>query len=305
MKTAALLLCCVSLSAQTKPAAAQKSAFDKATLESYLRHVELWLPQVNIKIDDAKPSTIMPGFFEVWVHASYNGAVKDFEYFVSKDGHNVLKGDVFDINRSPFQSNIDQLKTSTAPGFGPAGAPVTIVVFSDFQCPYCKEESQILRNNVATTFKDKVRVYFKDFPLDSIHPWAHTAAIAGRCVYRQNPATFWDFFDWAYDNQTQITPENLSGKIQEFATQKSLDGLQLGRCIDTKATEAEVVASVAEGHALQVSATPTMFLNGRKLEGGVPWQSIEPLINLELEHQTKAAQVDEKCCEVTIPKLVK
>ena len=131
------------------------------------------------------------------------------------------------------------------------------------------------------------------------------AAIAGRCVYRQNTTAFWDYFDWTYENQAQLTPENLSAKVQEFATKKSLDGLQLGRCMDTKATEIEVNAGLAEGHAVQVSATPTMFLNGRKLEGGVPWQSLEQLINIEIEHQTKTAKADEKCCEVSIPALVK
>jgi protein-disulfide isomerase len=307
MKTVTLLLCCVSVFAQTKsPAkpAVQKSALDKTTLEGYLRHVELWLPQVAIKIDDAKPSTVMPGLLDVWVHASYNGATKDFLYYVSKDGKNVIKGDIYDITRSPFQSNIDLLKTD-GPSFGSAKAPVSIFVFGDFQCPYCKEEANVIRQQVASTFGDKVRVYFKDFPLDSIHNWARTAAIAGRCVARQNPSAFWDYFDWAYDNQSQITLENVNTKIQEFAQQKSLDGLKLGRCIETKATEAEVNASVDEGHALQVSATPTMFLNGRKLEGGVPWQSLEQLIKLELEEQAKAAVEAEKCCEVSIPTLVK
>jgi protein-disulfide isomerase len=309
MKTATLLLTCFSLLAQTKPSAApaaQKSALDKATLESYLRNVELWVPQVTVKVDDAKPSSEIPGFFDVWVHASYNSATKDELYYISKDGHTIIKGAVYDINRNPFQANIDKLKTDGAPGFGPAAAPVTLVVFSDFQCPFCKEEAQVLRGNIASAFPDKVRVYFKDFPLESIHPWARTAALAGRCVFQQNPAAFWDFFDWVYQNQEQIGLDNISGKLQQFAMDKNLDGVQLGRCIDTKATEAEVDRSIADGHLLQVSATPTIFLNGRKLEGGVQWQVLEQLINIELDRvKAAAAETPEKCCEVTLPKLVK
>lgn len=312
MKTVAFLLACVSAFAQTKPAkstpeksTAEKSAFDKATLEAYLRNVELWVPQVNVKIDDAKPAPDMPGFFQVDVHLSYNGGRKDEHYFVSKDGHTIVKGEVYNVNRNPFQGNLDKLKTDLQPSFGAAGAPVVLVVFSDFECPVCKEEAQVLRQNLAKTFPDKVRVYFKDFPLDSIHPWAHQAAIAGRCVFKENPAKFWDYFDWVYENQQDIKPDNFSTKLQTFATEKGLDGMQLGRCVDNKVTDAEVNKSINEGYALQVAATPTLFLNGRKIEGGVPWQTLEQLINIELEHQAKANDAGEKCCEVTIPKIGK
>jgi protein-disulfide isomerase len=303
MKTVVLLLACVSAFAQVKPA--DKSALDKATLEAYLRHVELWVPQVNVKIDDAKPAPEMPGFFAVTVHLSFNGGRKDEFYYVSKDGHKIVKGSVYDINKNPFQENLDKLKTENQPSFGPAKAPIDMVVFSDFQCPVCKEEAQVLRQNISKTFPTQVKVYFKDFPLDSIHDWAHTAAIAGRCVYRQNPAKFWDYFDWAYENQQSIGLDNFSSKFQDFATEKGLDGMQLGRCVDNKLTDAEVKKSVNEGYALQVSATPTIFLNGRKLEGGVPWQTLEQLINIELDHQARAAETSDKCCEVTIPKIVK
>ena len=312
MKTVVFLLACVSAFAQTKPAAAaapekaaEKSAFDKATLEAYLRLVELWVPQVNVKIDDAKPAPDMPGYFLVNVHLSFNGGKKDERYYVSKDGHKIVKGDVYDVNQNPFQSNLDKLKTDLQPSYGAAGAPVVMVVFSDFQCPVCKEEAQVLRQNVSKTFPDKVRVYFQDFPLDSIHNWARTAAIAGRCVFRQNPAKFWDYFDWVYDNQQNLGMDNFSTKFQAFATEQGLDGMQLGRCVDNKSTEADVNKAVDEGYSLQVAATPTIFLNGRKLEGGIPWQTLEELINIELEHQAKAADAGEKCCEVTIPKIVK
>ncbi len=265
MKTATLLLTCFSLLAQTKPSAApaaQKSALDKATLESYLRNVELWVPQVTVKVDDAKPSSEIPGFFDVWVHASYNSATKDELYYISKDGHTIIKGAVYDINRNPFQANIDKLKTDGAPGFGPAAAPVTLVVFSDFQCPFCKEEAQVLRGNIASAFPDKVRVYFKDFPLESIHPWARTAALAGGVHQQQNPAAFWDFFDWVYQNQEQIGLDNISGKLQQFAMDKNLDGVQLGRCIDTKAgggsgpLDRGWSSSTSLGHADDLSERP-------------------------------------------------
>lgn len=303
MRIAILWIASAGLFAQGVKAP-EKSALDKATLEAYLRNVELWNPAVEVKIDDAKPSAEIPGLFDVQVHLSFKGASQDLRYFVSKDGKKIVKGDVYDVNQSPFQANLDKLKTDSRPAFGPAGAPVTMIVFSDFQCPICKEEAAVLRQNVAAAFKDKVRVVFTDFPLEQIHPWAKSAAVAGRCVYKQNAAKFWDYFDWVYENQGSIGLDNFNSKFQTFATDKGLDGMALGACVGNNAGEKDVAAEMAEGHALQIQATPTLFLNGRKLEGGVPWQTLETLINIELDRQAKMAEA-EKCCEVGIPKVVK
>ena len=304
MKLVSLLLIAAAAFAQTKPAPT-KSALDKAALETYLRHVELWIPEVQVTIDDAKPAPELPSFLEVTVHLSYKGGIKDERYLVSKDGKKILKGDVYDIDHNPFQANLDKLKTDLQPSFGAAGAPVVLVMFSDFQCPLCKEEAQVMRKNVAASFPDKVRVYFKDYPLDSIHNWARAASIAGRCVFRQNPAAFWDFFDYMYENQNYIGADNLNSKIQEFASQKGLNAMQLSRCIETKATEGEINKSVAEGRALGIDATPTMYLNGRKLVGNLPWESMQQLIKIELDHQAKTGDAGEQCCTVTIPKIGK
>ena len=263
MKIAAFLLAGVAAFGQTK------SALDKATLEAYLRNVELFLPGVTAKIDDAKPSADLPGFFDVWVHWSANGATKDELVFVSKDGHSVVRGDAYNINKNPFQSNLDKLKTDQQPSFGAATAPVSLIVFSDFQCPVCKEEATGPAPQCRQNLRRQSAGYFKDFPLDAIHNWARTAAIAGRCVYRQDPAKFWDYFDWVYQSQQGIGLDNFNSKLQAFATEKGLDAMQLGHCVDSKATEADVNRRSGGGASLQVSMTPTVFLNGRKLEGGL------------------------------------
>ncbi len=303
MKIAILLLLSVGAFAQgMKPP--EKSAFDKTTLEAYLRNVELWNPAVNVKIGDAKPSTEIPGLLEVTVHLSFNGATQDLHYYLTKDGRKIIRADVYEVNQSPFQANLDKLKTNSRPAFGPVGAPVTIVVFGDFQCPVCKEEAQVLRQNVATTFKDKVRVVFTDFPLVQIHNWAKVAAVAGRCVYKQNPAKFWDYFDWVYDNQQMIGYDNFNDKFQTWAQDNKLDGMALGACVANKSAESEVASEMDEGKSLGIQATPTLFINGRKIESGVPWQTLQTLINIELDHQAKMAEA-EKCCEVGIPKVVK
>jgi protein-disulfide isomerase len=272
------------LGGQTKsPPPGTKGAFDKAALEAYLRYLELYRVPVTYKIDDPKPSKDIPGFSEVQVHLSFEGGGKDELYYVSPDGQTIISGDVYHLGRNPFQANLDKLTLAAAPSFGPANAAVTIVEFGDLECPDCRMEAPVLRHNVPETFGDKVRVYFKDYPLESIHPWARAAAIAGRCVYHQNAPAFWKFYDWMYDNQQDIDGDNLKAKVTGWAGENGLDTLQLGRCIDMKATEPEVNQSIAEARALELRGTPTLFINGRKI-GGLQWPDLELLINVALQH---------------------
>lgn len=260
-------------------------ALDKATLENYLRHLELFREAVTFKLDDPRPSKYLPGFSEVLVHLIFNSAEKDELFYISPDGQTIVRGDVFNLGKSPFQANLDKLTLTDQPSFGPAGAPVTIVEFGDFECPDCKMEAPILRHDLTEKYGGKVRVYFKNFPLESVHPWARAAAIAGRCVVQQGQPAFWKFYDWIYDNQDQITGENLKAKVSAWAGDNGVDTLKLGQCIDTKATEPEVDRSIAEGHALGVQGTPTLFINGRKI-GGLMWPDLQLVINKELEYAT-------------------
>ncbi len=317
MKTATSYLLCLtaslvgaqSLCAQSKspaiPTVASAPSVDKVKLEAYLRNLELWPPQVNVTIGDPTPSAELPGFNQLTAHLSYNGASMDQSYFVTPDGKRIVRGEVFDTSKSPFQANLDKIKTDQQPSFGgPANAPVSLVVFGDFECPYCKEEATTLRHNLPTMFPDKVRVYFMDFPLDSIHPWAHAAAIAGRCALKQSADNFWKYHDWIYANQESVTPENFNAKLMEWAGTSGVDSVQLGRCVDTKATEPEVARTQAMGHTLGVDGTPTLYLNGRKLmDQMAQWPTLQQLITMEVDHQAKLAAEADKCCTVEIPKI--
>ncbi len=306
MRVFSVLLACSAVFA-AQPAL--KSAFDKPVFEDYVRHLlAVTNADVKVQIDDPKPSPIA-GLKEVDVHLTYGPASQDVPFYVTDDGRHVVRGDIFNINKSPFQTALDTLKPDGAPEYGAGpGAPITIVVFSDFECPLCKDEALSLRKNVAADFPDKVRVYFKDFPLSSIHPWAAPAAIAGHCVYTLSPAAFWQYHDWLYENQADITTENFMPKVEEFAKSKGIDQVRLGACLqDRAAAEKALSAEIAEGRALGIDKTPTIFVNGRKLEGSIPWDGMKMLIQYELDYQkahpasTAAAASNEKCCEVTIP----
>ena len=296
----AAALCTLALSAQVAPKPAQKTAFDKPTMEAYVRHLLAVMAEVKVAIDDPKPGPTAD-LKQVDVHFTYGNRSQEETFFVSKDGQHIFRGFVYGVNDNPFKADLDKLKTDLAPSYGAAGAPVVLVAFSDFQCPNCKEEELAMHTNLEKAFPGQVRLYFKNFPLEQIHPWAKPAAIAGRCIFRQDPSAFWKFHDWAYKDQADITPENFRTRLLDFAPTANIDTIQLGRCIDTKATEADVDKDIAEAKALRIDATPTLFVNGRRLVGNYPWQNIEQIISGELNYQKTAHDAGEKCCEVSIP----
>ena len=130
------------------------------------------------------------------------------------------------------------------------------------------------------------------------------ASLAGRCIFRQNPSAFWEYHDWIYEHQGEINADNLKSKIFEFGKSvKDVDTVQLERCMDSKATAAEIEKSMAEAKALGVSATPTLFVNGRQLVGQqATWANLRPVIDYEIEYQKTAKNAGEDCgCEVKLP----
>ena len=252
--------------------------------------------RIKVEVADPKPSADLPGFYDVTVHASMGAQSQDIELMVSKDGSKILQGQVFDVTTNPFKKDLDKLKTAFEPSMGTPGADVVMVEFSDFECPYCKEEAAMLRQNLLTAYPKQVRLYFKTFPIESLHPWAKPAAIASKCIFRQQPAAFWDFHDWIFAHQTDISAENLKDKVIDWAKgQKDIDAIQLGQCMDTKATEAEVDKNLAEGRDLQVDRTPTIFVNGRRINSAIDWPSLRSIIDNEIEYQKTAKNAGENC----------
>jgi protein-disulfide isomerase len=293
---AAAFLLAAPVSAQNQ----KKSALDKAVLEAYVRHLFVMKPEIKVQVADPKPSQL-EGFVEVMVHASLGDASQNFPFLISKDGSKIVQAVVYDVNSNPFKPDLDKLKTESQPSLGTPGAPVVLVEFADFECPVCKTEAIMLRQNLLAAYPTQVRLYFKDFPLDSIHPWARPAAIAGRCAFRQNPSSFWSYYDWVYAHQAGIIAPNLKDKAMEWAKgDKDIDVLQLGRCIDTKATEAEVDKNVAEGRALDINATPTLFVNGRRIPQAIDWTNLRGIVDFEIEYQKTAKNAGEACCEVKL-----
>jgi protein-disulfide isomerase len=301
LRKLSLSLAAVCLGAYGQKPAPAKSALDKATFEAYVRHLYVMDSRIAVKISDPKPDE-MPGFSEVTVHASLGNQSQDIVFHVSKDGRKIVQGTIFDIARNPFQPDLAKLKTEGAPGEGTSGAQVAIVEFSDFECPYCKEEAKLLHDNLLSTYPTQVKLYFKEFPLDSVHPWARRAAIAARCVQRQDSPSFWAYHDWIFGQQEKITPDNFRDQVMDWAKgQEKIDGAKLGACIDNKETEPDVDKSVAQGRDLGVNSTPTLFINGRRIDKTIDWPSLKSIVDFEIEYQKTAHNAGDDCgCELKL-----
>jgi protein-disulfide isomerase len=287
---AALLLVAAGMAQGEK-----KSAYDKAYLEAYVRHLWVLLPTDTVTVSDAKPSDV-PGMQEIHVKIARGPATGDELLYVTKDGTKILQGSAFDVTGNPFKKDLDKLKTAFQPSLGTPGATVVIVMFSDFQCPHCKLEATMLRQNLISAFPTQVRLYFIDFPIENLHPWARPAADAGRCVFHQDPGSFWEYYDWIYGHQETITVDNLKSIVDVWAKdRKDIDSIQLNTCMDTKETDKEVGDEIEKAKEMEVTGTPTMFVNGRRIPNAVEWTGLKATIDNEIEYQKTAKNAGEDC----------
>jgi protein-disulfide isomerase len=197
------------------------------------------------------------------------------------------------LTESPFAQNLRRLHTEGVPEEGPSSARVTIVEFTDFQCESCSVQAKMLDDELRQAFPGHVRLYAKDFPLKGVHDWAFQAAVAGACAYEQGNAHFWVYRRWVFDHQEEMSSSNINAKVLEFARQDRLHTQDLRACMSSSAATNAVQASIAEAQALNLSGTPTLFINGRRLDGSRRWSEIQAIIRFELDN-TQAAG-DAKC----------
>ncbi len=164
---------------------------------------------------------------------------------------------------------------SGAPIRGAANAPVTLVEFSDFHCPFCKQVLPTLTQLLAR-YPGKVRLVFRDFPIDSLHPQARRAAEAARCA--QDQGKFWEYHDLLFANAPQASPEELG----RFAQQVGLDLAKFEPCLSGGLHRAAVQRDIEDGTRLGVDGTPAFFINGRPLSGAQPLEAFVQVIEEEV-----------------------
>jgi len=283
MRRFLILICLISLSAglavapaqnsaakstAVKPAAksAEKSAGDglpsEATVDSFLHQTFGYQSDISWKISSIKPSGVA-GLAEVTVILAGSQGQQLSRFYVAPDGEHALTGDIIPFGARPFDPAKKLLeKGITGPERGPKSAPDTIVEFGDLQCPACKAAQPTIEALVAS--EPNARFVFQNFPLE-MHNWAAKGAAYADCVGRASNDAFWKFVSKTYDTQGDITAENADEKLTAIADGVGLKGADIAACAAKPETKAHVEASIALGKSVDVTGTPTLFINGRRI----------------------------------------
>ena len=265
---ATILFTAITSPAQTPPPATTPPSPEQAQLlkntEAFIRTLFAWGPDFAVKLGPLSSSP-SPDFYLVPLTVTIHDQTDTGSVFVSKDAKTFLRGEMYDTSLNPFADNVKKLRLTGDPTVGLATAKIMFVVFSDFECPHCRELHETLKTLIPE--HPEVRFIFKDYPLTQIHPWAETAAIGARCAYIQDPATYFKIADQIFDNQDVISAENVWDKLNQFAAQSGLDPSTFRSCLASKEAKDAVDNNVREGQSLNVNSTPTAFLNGRPAPG--------------------------------------
>jgi protein-disulfide isomerase len=282
-RSLAVLLCAIGITAcQTvkptpPPTEAEKTQIEQR-VEQYFRKVANLPASVTLKVVDVAPANV-PGFLTANLEASNGTNTQRVPLLISRDGRYFTQGRLVDLTADPYQAIMAKINLNGEPMRGNANAKVTIVEYSDFECPFCGRAYTTLETQVMKQYGDKVRLVFKNFPLSNIHPWADSAALASACARRQSAEGFWKLYDYFFQNQQTITQDNVKEKAEGVIKSSGLDVAAFDTCFDNKAAADVVKADQAEGEALGVRSTPTFYINGRKLEGAQPYEKFKAVID--------------------------
>jgi protein-disulfide isomerase len=289
----AILLLCSLAGAQAKPAPtlqarpAEKSAVSSSTdnplptedtVNSFLFQMFGYDATITWKISDIRPSEI-PGLAEVDVTVTNAQGSSPNRLLVSSDGKHVITGDVLPFGAKPFADARAKLeKGVNGPFKGPAKAAVTIVEFSDMQCPHCQKAAPAIEQLLAQ--EPEAKFIFQNFPLPA-HNWAAKAAAYVDCVGRASNDAVWKFIQQTFDDQNNITEANADEKLKAIAIAVGVKGDEIAACAATPATKLRVEESIALGKSVGVNGTPTLFINGRNVPGGAPVDLLKKIVDFQ------------------------
>jgi protein-disulfide isomerase len=265
-----LLVVCLGCVAQSaSPDLARK-------IERHVRSYYKIPPEVHVLVGATSPSSEFPNYESVIVTVDSGEKKQDLTFLVSKDLSSMMRMTKFDLSKDPFAETMSKIDTNGRPTRGAKASKVVVVNFDDFECPFCSRMHQTLFPEILKEYGDRVTFIYKDYPLVEIHPWATRAAVDANCLAAQSGDAYWDFADYIHTNQHEVSNEKTPAarleavdKLTMLQGQKhNVDVVRLQSCIKAQ-DESAVKASMKEGDAIGVDATPTLFVSGEKIDGAV------------------------------------
>jgi len=281
-----LILICLGCSAQSP---SSPGADIVRLIERRVRAHYSLPPDVKVIIGTVRASEF-PNYDAMTVTFAGPSKKQDFEFLLSHDHKTLLRMTKMDLTTDPYADVMKKIDVRGRPTRGNKGAKVTLVNYDDFECPFCSKMHETLFPGLLKDYGDRVLFIYKDFPLEEIHPWAVHAAVNANCLASQNVEAYWDYIDYLHANQHAITDkkghDGQNAELDKLATlqaqKHNIDVPRLQACVKTQ-DEKGVRASMQEGEALGVEATPTMFINGEKLDGAVPPEDVRNALDRALK----------------------
>jgi protein-disulfide isomerase len=274
-------------SLRTRPAAKPESAPaaegatglpTEDTVNSFLFQMFGYDPTITWKVGAIRPSEV-PGLAEVMVVITNAQGSNQSPLLISADGKHAVTGEVLPFGAKPFEEARAKLeKGVNGPAKGSAKSALTIVEFSDMQCPHCQKASPVIDQLLA--LEPEAHFVFQNFPLP-MHNWAEKAAGYVDCVGRASNDVVWKFIQKTFDEQANITEANVDEKLKAIATASGANGDEIAACTAKPDTKARVEASIALGKSVGVSGTPTLFINGRNVPGGAPVDLLKKIADFQ------------------------
>lgn len=280
--TLVLLIVCLGCSAQSmSPEVARR-------IEQQVRIFYTIPARVKVILGPVKPSDF-PNYDALTITFDGGDKKQTYDFLLAKDGKTLLRMTKLDLSRDPYAEVMKKIDVSGRPTRGNAKAKVIAINYDDFECPFCSRMHQTLFPDLLKEYGDRVEFIYKDFPLAEIHPWATHAAVDANCLAAQSQEAYWDFADYIHANQKEVNSEKghdgqfaaLDRLTMEQGQKHNLDGPKLQACIKAQQDD-KVKASVHEGEALGVEATPTMFVNGEQVDGALSISELRAVLDRAL-----------------------
>lgn len=266
--------------ARASTATTPAGAPSEQTVNGFLQQTFGYDPSVSWKIVAIKPS-VAADLWEIDVVLANQGGQQNTTFYVTADQQHALVGDLIPFGLKPFAATNEQLrKAMNGTARGPATAPVTIVEFSDLQCPHCKQAQPTIDKLLGD--ETNARFVFQQFPLPS-HNWAAKAASYADCIGRTNNDAFWKFVSATYNDQANITESNADQKLTSLADGVGVKGSEIAACAAKPETKSRIDASINLGKQVEVTGTPTLFINGRRIANvnGTPYEILKAIVEFE------------------------